>query len=97
MRNKKLKKMRQITLTFKRMKFDIFLLTAVFMILSSCSVKQEDTAVSEKTPMVICFDVEDYTSPESVGMDDIPKWLADIMMTEEGVTGTLKMQPGKGG
>lgn len=38
--------------------------------------------------MVICFDVEDYTSPESVGMDDIPKWLAEIM-TDEGVTGTF--------
>jgi hypothetical protein len=42
----------------------------------------------EPTPVVICFDVEDYTSPESVGMDDIPKWLAEIM-TEEGVTGTF--------
>ena len=38
--------------------------------------------------MVICFDVEDYTSPESVGMDDLPKWMAEIM-TEEGVTGTF--------
>lgn len=38
--------------------------------------------------MVICFDVEDYTSPESVGMDDIPKWLAETM-TEEGVTGSF--------
>lgn len=38
--------------------------------------------------MVICFDVEDYTSPESAGMDDIPKWLAEIM-SEEGVTGSF--------
>jgi len=34
------------------------------------------------------FDVEDYTSPESVGMDDIPMRLAEIM-TEEEVTGTF--------
>ncbi len=44
--------------------------------------------VNEKTPMVICFDVEDYTSPESAGMDDIPKWLAEIM-SDEGVTGSF--------
>ncbi len=44
--------------------------------------------VIEKTPVVICFDVEDYTSPESAGMDDIPKWLAEIM-TDEGVTGSF--------
>jgi len=30
--------------------------------------------------MVICFDVDDYTSPEYVGMDDLPKWLAGIMI-----------------
>ena len=67
---------------------DIFILCTVVAILSSCSVKQEAEVVKEKTPIVICFDVEDYTSPESVGMDDIPKWLAEIM-TEEGVTGTF--------
>lgn len=44
--------------------------------------------MKNKTKVVICFDVEDYTSPESVGMDDIPKWLAEIM-TEEGVTGSF--------
>jgi len=42
----------------------------------------------EKTAVVICFDVEDYVTPASEGIDDIPKWLADIM-TEEGVTGTF--------
>lgn len=36
----------------------------------------------------LCFDTEDYTSPEKWGMDDIPKWLAEIM-TEEGVTGSF--------
>ncbi|MDX2444123.1 MAG: polysaccharide deacetylase family protein [Bacteroidales bacterium] len=43
---------------------------------------------SKKTFMVICFDVEDYTSPESAGMDDIPKWLAEIL-TEEDITGSF--------
>lgn len=38
--------------------------------------------------LVVTFDVEDYTTPAAVGMDDIPKWLAEIM-TEEGVTGTF--------
>lgn len=38
--------------------------------------------------VVITFDVEDYTSPESEGIDDIPKWLAWIM-SEENVTGTF--------
>jgi hypothetical protein len=42
----------------------------------------------DKTAVVICFDVEDYVTPASEGIDDIPKWLADIM-TEEGVTGTF--------
>jgi hypothetical protein len=39
-------------------------------------------------PVVINFDVEDYVSPESEGIDDIPKWLAEIM-TEEGVPATF--------
>ncbi len=47
-----------------------------------------DHDAKSRVPVVICFDVEDYTSPEEVGMDDIPKWLAEIM-TEEGVTGTF--------
>jgi len=42
----------------------------------------------EKMSVVINFDVEDYISPESEGIDDIPKWLAEIM-TEEGVKGTF--------
>lgn len=42
----------------------------------------------EKTYVSVVFDVEDYITPASEGIDDIPKWLADIM-TEEGVTGTF--------
>jgi hypothetical protein len=49
----------------------------------SCSSPPES-----KMYLVINFDTEDYVSPESEGIDDIPKWLADIM-TEEGVTGTF--------
>lgn len=64
------------------------LLVASVLVFSTCTAKKEETPVTKKTPVVICFDVEDYTSPESVGMDDIPKWLAEIM-TEEGVTGTF--------
>ncbi|UCG28370.1 MAG: hypothetical protein JSV24_03140 [Bacteroidales bacterium] len=66
----------------------LILLAAAVMTFSGCSVKKGEVAGLVKTPMVICFDVEDYTSPDSVGMDDIPKWLAEIM-TEEGVTGTF--------
>jgi hypothetical protein len=62
---------------------------AVLLNLTTCSQKQEKAmSGKERTPMVICFDVEDYTSPEPVGMDDIPKWLAQIM-TEEDVTGSF--------
>jgi hypothetical protein len=41
-----------------------------------------------KMLLVINFDVEDYTTPASEGIDDIPKWLAEIL-TEEGATGTF--------
>ena len=54
----------------------------------SSPTKEKVLLKQDKTYMVICFDVEDYTSPESVGMDDIPKWEAEIM-SEEGVTGTF--------
>jgi hypothetical protein len=43
---------------------------------------------NDKTYVSVCFDVEDYITPASEGIDDIPKWLADIM-TEVGVTGTF--------
>lgn len=42
----------------------------------------------KKLFLVVNFDVEDYITPESKGIDDIPKWLAEIM-SEEGVTGTF--------
>ncbi len=41
-----------------------------------------------KTFLVVTFDTEDYVTPESERIDDIPKWLAETM-TEEGVTGTF--------
>ena len=41
-----------------------------------------------KTFLVVTFDTEDYITPESERIDDIPKWLAETM-TEEGVTGTF--------
>ena len=41
-----------------------------------------------KAFLVVTFDVEDYITPEAERIDDIPKWLAEIM-TEEGVTGTF--------
>ena len=41
-----------------------------------------------KTFLVVTFDTEDYTTPEAEHIDDIPKWLAEVM-TEEGVTGTF--------
>ncbi len=45
-------------------------------------------APSRKTRLVVTFDTEDYISPASEHIDDIPKWLAETM-TEEGVTGTF--------
>ena len=68
------------------MKISKLLIFLVSLLLLTCTDKKEKTI--DKTFMVICFDVEDYTSPESVGMDDIPKWLAKTM-TEEGVTGSF--------
>ena len=70
------------------MKLNTLMIATPVVISTCCTVKSEKKSASEKIPMVICFDVEDYTSPESVGMDDIPKWLAEIM-TEEDVTGTF--------
>jgi peptidoglycan/xylan/chitin deacetylase (PgdA/CDA1 family) len=43
---------------------------------------------SPKAFLVVTFDTEDYVTPESERIDDIPKWLAETM-TEEGVTGTF--------
>jgi hypothetical protein len=41
-----------------------------------------------KMLLAVNFDTEDYITPASEGIDDIPKWLADIM-TEEGVRATF--------
>ncbi len=45
-------------------------------------------SLQTKTFLVVTFDVEDTITPASEGIDDIPKWLAEIM-SEEGVTGTF--------
>lgn len=65
-----------------------FLILASVLILLQCGTDENKEGTVKKVPVVICFDVEDYTSPEEVGMDDIPKWLAEIM-TGEGVTGSF--------
>jgi hypothetical protein len=49
---------------------------------------QARSPAGRKTFLVVTFDVEDYITPESERIDDIPKWLAEIM-SEEGVTGTF--------
>jgi hypothetical protein len=59
----------------------IFLL--IFMLMQSCNTPDPD-----RTYVVVVFDVEDYISPVSEGVDDIPLWLAETM-TEVGVTGTF--------
>ena len=64
----------------------ILLLSSSFVLVTTPSASAAEAR--GKTLMVICFDVEDYTSPESVGMDEIPKWIAETM-TEVGVTGTF--------
>ncbi len=56
---------------------------ALFVLLSvSCTQEEPITWVA------VVFDVEDYTSPASEGMDDIPLWLAETM-TDVGVKGTF--------
>ena len=68
------------------MKLTTILLLSSSILLATCSTPK--TEVEARPFLVICFDVEDYTSPESVGMDDIPKWIAETM-TNVGVTGTF--------
>ena len=58
----------------------VTLLSGVFIL--TCSTERRKTAI------VINFDVEDYITPVSEGIDEIPKWIAGIM-SEEGVTGTF--------
>jgi len=57
------------------------LASLIFTLMQSCTTV-------EKTYVTVVFDVEDYISPESEGVDEIPKWLAETM-TEVGVTGTF--------
>jgi peptidoglycan/xylan/chitin deacetylase (PgdA/CDA1 family) len=59
----------------------LVLIMALAMASSCCSPKS-------KMFLVLNFDVEDYTTPASEGIDEIPKWLAEIM-SEEGFTGTF--------
>jgi hypothetical protein len=70
------------------MKIRIVITGLALLFAAQCTNTQKEPFDKKAIPMVICFDVEDYTSPETVGMNDIPKWLAEIM-TEEGVTGTF--------
>lgn len=65
-----------------RQLFSKFLIFFILIFSLTCSKTQK------KTYVVINFDVEDYTTPKSYGIDKIPKWLAEIM-TEEGATGTF--------
>lgn len=53
----------------------------IYLLMPGCSTP-------ERTYVVVVFDVEDYISPVSEGVDDIPLWLAETM-TEVGVTGTF--------
>jgi hypothetical protein len=69
-------------------KIAVILFGTLCLITTQCNLRPDEKVQAEPTPVVICFDVEDYTSPDSIGMDDIPKWMAEIM-TEEGVTGTF--------
>jgi hypothetical protein len=64
------------------MKISVRFLIIIFLGISLFQCSKDKTYVS------VVFDVEDYITPASEGIDDIPKWLADIM-TEEGVTGTF--------
>jgi len=71
-------------LTGEKLMGKIALVFIIIVLFFSCS------SPDRKTHVVIVFDVEDYITPETEGIDDIPKWLAEIM-TDEGVTGTFFM------
>ena len=78
------------------MKLTTILLLSSSILLVGCSAEKADiertdiekAEVEPRPFLVLCFDVEDYTSPESAGMDDIPKWLAETM-TDVGATGSF--------
>jgi hypothetical protein len=61
----------------------LFILTVYFLVAMLCSCSE-----AEKTYVSVVFDVEDYISPESDSVDNIPRWLAETM-SEVGVTGTF--------
>jgi hypothetical protein len=69
-------------------KITIVVAGIVLLGLTRCAETPQVSEKDQRVPVVLCFDVEDYTSPGEVGMDDIPKWLSEIM-TEEGVTGSF--------
>lgn len=63
----------------------VMVILALALALGACTGRGP---AKSKTFLVVTFDVEDYITPESEHIDDIPKWLAEIM-TEEGVPGTF--------
>ncbi len=60
----------------------------VIAIILAAAIGCRDRTERPKTFLVVTFDTEDYISPETEHIDDIPKWLAETM-SEEGVTGTF--------
>jgi len=60
----------------------------ILVVLAAIILALTCTPQKHKTFVVVCFDVEDYTTPASEGIDEIPKWLAESM-SEVGVTGTF--------
>jgi len=74
------------------MKKSVFIVLFIFVVTQGLTPVRADfpaqAGARPKAFLVVTFDVEDYISPESEHIDDIPKWLAEIM-TEEGVTGTF--------
>jgi len=61
---------------------------ACFLLAASLAEAGPDSPSRSKMFLVLNFDVEDYTTPAREGIDEIPKWLAEIM-TNEGLTGTF--------
>jgi peptidoglycan/xylan/chitin deacetylase (PgdA/CDA1 family) len=59
-----------------------------FIVILALGAAGSHSSSKAKMFLVVNFDVEDYITPESEGIDDIPKWLAETM-SEEGVTGTF--------
>ena len=57
----------------------LIFVSLIFIHIQSCTTP-------ERTYVTVVFDVEDYISPESDSVDEIPLWLAETM-TEVGVTG----------